>query len=474
VFLSSVIAAAVLAIGTAAAAAADWFVAPLGATARPTAAGTLEDPFVSVHAAITSGRVQGGDRILLLEGEHGPLVLHNRAFASEVTIASLEGRKAHVDNIEITGTSRNLRISRLSVWPRDPKAWRGYLAQTDITVTDVVFESLEIRSARDAYSFMDWDVAKWRERRASGIRMNGPRSTAVRNRIIGVYMGITLMGADSQALRNLVNGYDGDGLRGFGPNTLFHRNRVLNCVDTDDNHDDGFQSFTYSGSGPIRKLTLDGNVIIEWTGAESHPLRCRLQGIGLFAGFYEDLTIINNLVVASQYHGISVYGARRAKIINNTVVHNFGKTTLTPYILITDNKDGTPSSDVLVANNVAMSVRGKVDPANRVEFRNNSVIGTPGAVFENAFAFDYRPKPSSGFIDTADPSVAPPHDMLNQRRPGGALPDRGAYEVLPGMALSEEATETGDDLAAGGDGTVTETPTPGAPGPRWIKLPGTP
>jgi hypothetical protein len=472
-FLSSVFAAALLALGAGATAAADWFVAPPGA-ARPAAAGTLEDPFTSVHAAFASGRVQGGDRILLLEGEHGPLVITNRAPASEVTIASLEGRKAHVDSIEITGTSRNLRIARLSVWPRDPGAWRGYLAQTDATVTDVVFEQLEIRSARDAYSFMDWDVAKWRERRASGIRMNGPRSTALRNRIIGVYMGITLMGADSQALRNLVNGYDGDGLRGFGPNTLFHRNRVLNCVDTDDNHDDGFQSFTYSGSGPIRGLTLDGNVIIEWTGAESHPLRCRLQGIGLFAGFYEDLTIINNLVAASQYHGISVYGARRAKIINNTVVHNFGKTTLTPYILITDNKDGTPSSDVLVANNVAMSVRGKVDPENRVEFRNNSVIGTPGAVFENAFAFDYRPTPSSGFIDTGDPGVAPPHDMLNQRRPGGALPDRGAYEVLPGTALSEKATETGDDLT---EGAVPQQPTLSASpstGPRWIKLPSLP
>ena len=103
-----------------------------------------------------------------------------------------------------------------------------------------------------------------------------------------------------------------------------------------------------------------------------------------------------------------------------------------PYIAVFPRRDSAPSTDILVANNVAMSFQGIASATDRVEFRNNSVIGLPSLVFENPAAFDYRPKASSGFIDTGDATVAPATDVMGQKRPSGPLPDRGAYEVQVG------------------------------------------
>jgi hypothetical protein len=125
-----------------------------------------------------------------------------------------------------------------------------------------------------------------------------------------------------------------------------------------------------------------------------------------------------------------VYGARKAVISHNTVVHSEGLTGPYPYIAVRNHKNGSPNSDVLVANNVAMSFTGSTNMGTAVEFRNNSVVGTPGAVFENPFALDYRPRATSGFIDTADPASASAVDILGKSRPSGKGPDRGAYEII--------------------------------------------
>jgi parallel beta-helix repeat protein len=255
-------------------------------------------------------------------------------------------------------------------------------------------------------------------------------------------------------VENVINFYNGDGLRGLGDNNVFLRNRVFNCIKTDGNHADGFQSFA-GESGSVKGLVLDSNTIIEWTHPDGdHPLRCRLQGIGLFDGFYDDLTIINNLVTTTQYHGISVYGVRKGIISNNTVANTDGVTGPHPYIGVRNHKDGSLTTGVLVSNNLAMSFTGSSDLGSAVEYRNNSVIGTPGAVFENPFALDYRPKATSGFIDSGDAASAPAKDLLGNARPVGKGPDRGAIEV--GGTTQPAPPEENEEIVA--EGPTTEEP----------------
>ena len=389
--------------------------------------GSAQSPFIGVSAAFKSGLLKSGDTLLLRAGKYGPLTLRNIVMDGPVTIRSETNRDAHFDAIMLSGTTRNLTFQNLSIWPQQPDTAVGYRFITDPTTSAITVSGMDIRSDQDAMDYVNWTEEKWNKRKVGGIRLDGANSRALKNTLTGIYVGISTSGANAEVTGNLVKGYNGDGLRPLGTDNVYRNNTVIDCVDTDDNHDDGIQSFATVG-GVVKGLVIDGNIIFEWTKAPTHPLRCRLQGIGFFDGFYDQLTITNNLVTASQYHGISVYGARGAVIANNTVVNSLGVTGVTPYIAVYNHKNGTPPSNVMVANNVAMSIQGTANVAGKVEFRDNSVIGTPQLVFQDPANFDYRPKAESGYIDSAAQDAAPAYDIDGRARPTGAGPDRGAYE----------------------------------------------
>lgn len=449
-----------------------YYVAPPGAVIAGTPDGTEALPFPSLTAAFESGRIAGGDTILLKEGNYGDVEVRGRIFDTPVVIASQLRRTAHLDSLLIAGGSRNLTFQRLSVWPRDPAKGKLQLVRAYADTSDITIERFRIMGAADGENFMSWDAATWEARLFDGILLQGPRSLAIRNRLTAVNMGVSIAGADSQALRNTVNGFNGDGLRGLGDNNVIQSNKVFNCVATNGNHDDGMQSFA-GPSGRVNNLVIDSNAIVEWTGAEDHPLRCTLQGIGLFDGFFDNLVVTNNLIATTNYNGLTVLGARKARVVNNTVVNGRGQTSKFPWLMLGPHKNGTPSSDTVVANNLAMSFMGASSPQQRVEFLDNSVIGTPGAMFENPFAFDYRPKAASGFIDTANDAMAPLRDVMNQKRPSGGASDRGAYETQVGVASASMREFLGtDEDPADDDATgTTSTPATDTTGAKWLKLP---
>ena len=456
-----------------------YYVVPLDAVVAGTPDGTEGLPFLSIDKALKSGKVKGGDTLLLKDGAYGSVTIQaNAAFDIPVTIMSQNGKAAHFDRILLTQDTRNLTLKNLSVWPRDPSSIGPHsLVRAYKTTSDITADGLDIRSEEDADDFMKWDAAKWEARKFNGIVLEGPRDIAIRNTLTGIYTGIFL-GEDSQIIDNIVNGFNGDGINAVSRTTV-RGNRILNCVKTDANHDDGFQSFASNG-GSIIDLVLDSNVIIEWTGAADHPLRGALEGIGLFGGPYVNLKIVNNLVAVSHSHGISIYGAKGALVTNNTVVNIRGLSGTVPYIAIRP-RNGTPSTDVLVVNNVAMSFQSNASTTDHVEFRDNSVIGIPSLVFENPAAFDYRPKASSGYIDTGDATVAPATDVAGHSRPSGPLPDRGAYEVSvhdapvdpvaidPVAVPIERPVKSPTITTITGDKTTTTTTiSPG--GSKWIML----
>ena len=458
-----------------------YYVAPLDAVVTGTPDGTEGLPFLSIDTALKSGKVKGGDTLLLKDGAYGDLSIRkNAAFDVPVTIMSLNGKAAQFDRILLTSDTRNLIFRNLSVWPHDPATGTAYLVRSFDTVSDITLDGLDVRSEEGAGDYMNWDAAKWDARKFSGIMLQGPRSLVTRSKLTAIYHGI-VVGEDSQIIDNIVDGFNGDGMRAFS-RSIVRGNRILNCVKTDGNHDDGFQSFQRNGTSSTTDLVIDSNVFIEWTGAPDHPLRGTLQGIGLFDGPYVNLTIVNNLVAVAHSHGISIYGAKGALVMNNTVVNIRGLSGNVPYIAIRPVRNGgPPSTDVLVVNNVAMSFQGKTSTTDHVEFRDNSVIGVPSLVFENPAAFDYRPKASSGYIDTGDATVAPATDVAGHSRPSGPLPDRGAYEVSvhdapvdpvaidPVAVPIERPVKSPTITTITGDKTTTTTTiSPG--GSKWIML----
>lgn len=416
--------------------AATYYVAPRDA--RPCAAqsGTQSCPFSTPGAALS--KAKGGDTILLMDGDYDGLEIRNRNFDSPVTIMSLNGKKARLEYIKLVRTDSNISFKNLSVWPDDPAGGAGTRIDTDFA-TNLAFDGLDVRSGKDAATYANWSAEEWAARRSKGFQSRGANVTLQNSTFTGVSFGIVLMGDNSKAISNKVMGFSGDGMRALGANNVIEGNFVTDCVRIDANHPDGLQSWSQNGV-PVKNMRIEGNVIIEWSNPIQNPNRCRLQGIGFFDGFYDDIIIRNNVISTTAYHGISIYGGRNVEIVNNTVVNGKGEKQSYPWIGIFKKKSGTPSSDVTLANNLAMKYTGTSDAKNNVLSVSSSVITYPAKVFTDVSKYNYIPKTDSGFIDNGDKTIAPPVDLRNYKRPAGKGPDRGAYET--GSALVSGSNTT--------------------------------
>jgi hypothetical protein len=421
--------------------AATYYVAPQGATISPTADGSQTKPWGSVYSALLVSK--GGDTLMLMDGLHKGIKVYNVAFDSPVTIRSLNAKKARVEWILMTGAVKNFVFRDLSIWPSNLDVIeRRTMIDTGSAVSDIVFDGLDIRSGVDASNYPVWTKVDWDKHNLHGFLVRGPRTRIINNTLTGINFGIQTLGDDALIANNRVMGFAGDGLRALGQKTVVRNNAVTDCVQINENHADGFQS--WRRTVPVDGLVLDGNKIIEWSNGKISPLRCKLQGIGLFDGPYENLVIQNNVVStsATAYHGISVYGVDNAKILNNTVVAISGNPAKSPWLAVYPHKNGTPSTDVMVANNIAMSFKGTSNTTNRVVSVANTVITYPATMFTDVKSFNYVPKAASGYIDTANMLYAPKTDIMGAPRPYGKGPDRGAFEVGSSTTTTTSGTTT--------------------------------
>ena len=143
-------------------------------------------------------------------------------------------------------------------------------------------------------------------------------------------------------------------------------------------------------------------------------------------------------------------------ISNNTVVNLSGNPADRPWILLHDHKNGEPSTDAIVANNLTMKLSTSAASANYTNHIDNSIIFYPASSFKDVLSYDYTPVADSGFIDTANAAYAPDSDIFGGLRPFGAGPDRGAIEV---GALPSDATDSTDSVTGGTSGVSESTST---------------
>jgi hypothetical protein len=461
--------------------AADYYVAPLGAAPVSSPDGSRERPFGSVGAALKSGKIAGGDTVMLMDGSHGGVFFSKIGFDRPVTFRSERVKEAHFDFIQIDGDVRNIIISDVKVW-RPEGDGSGYLVRSYSGATGITLDNVDIRSRENATDYLKWDLTRWAAVAgdgANGVDLRGSGNIVRNSTITGVRYGI-MVGPGSLVENNVIDGFTADGLRGCS-NIIFQKNIVRNAISLSDGvHRDGLQCYSPSASSGLKVV---GNTFIDWAHANrSHPLRGAMQGVGLYDGYYDDLEIVNNIVITTHYHGITVNGTRRARIANNTVVHTEGQAQGYPWISLGKTKVGEPSQNVVVANNLAMKISGTSDAALGNLFTDNRVILDPKAVFEDLSQWNFRPKASSGFLDVANASYAPLTDILGHARPSGAGPDLGAYEVgaSGGAAVEEPMTggtaPTPEPVTTDGSPTETTSPietTPEAPATTSDPAPAT-
>ena len=376
----------------------------------------------TLQALINTGNVVSGDTIILQDGNYGLLDLRLPAFSAPVTIRAEHKGKAHADYIGLR-EGMNVEFADIAVWPTNPYTHYGAHVETWPATSNITFSGMNVRGGVDAAAFPNWSITEWSLRAANGIVIEGTNSVVSNSVFTGVRFGVTLLGEYNRATGNVINGFAGDGLR-TGSHSIFTNNTIKNCVSIDENHADGLQA--YAGAAGVTDVVIDRNWFLEWNLAPN-PLTCGLQGIGMFDGPFSNIIIRNNVVSISNGHGITVRGLDGGKLLFNTVVSANGLPATLPWIAIYPALNGTPSKNVIVANNLAMGYAGQTDMANAVLFTDNGVIGNPATAFEDLKKF--VPTASSGFADSANSTYSLKGDTNRHVRPFGPNPDKGAVEV---------------------------------------------
>lgn len=408
--------------------------------------------------------VQPGDRLILRSGFHGQLWLRGAYNELPITVVAEDGHTPQLSRVFLSAAA-NWQIRGVSISPSHAPT---YSTATMVEVENhgyhgpswkVVVEDCDIFSVDDAST---WTADDWIHVAASGVHVEGENVSVLRNTLRNVRHGISVSGDHAEIRRNTIDGFSADGMRGNGDFGLFEYNTIKNAFagsgHGDGNHDDGFQAFTVGpggvGTGEIRGVVLRGNLFLNHENPE-HPLFSTLQGIGCFDGFYVDWTVENNVVITDHWHGISFYGLRDSRLVNNTVIDIKPGDPGPPWIRVTEHKDDTPSQNVLVRNNLSQSYSlSGID----LTADHNLEVTEPAVHFVDP-PLDVHLLATSPALDAGTALGAPPLDAERIPRPQGAGVDLGAYERHAGVERAPDR----DDPCTGAWDLILTQPDAGTP-----------
>ena len=382
-----------------------------------------DDEKKTVETVNPDGLIDGGDTIYLLEGYHGAIRINRFRNSSLITIQAFDGHSARLASLNIVSSS-NWAIKGLDISSfHGPTTSSRLLEAVGHGWTgpsnDIIFDENSVYSAPDIAS---WSKSDWSERAKFGVYLDAINSVVRNNKISAVSFGITAVSDNALIEGNEVLNFSGDGIRGLGSNSQYIRNFIANGFKVDDNHDDGFQSWTLDGV-PVENVVLDGNRIFYNYNHPNLSLISEIQGIGNFDGFFKNWVVKNNLVVVNHWHGISFSGADNVEVYHNTVVDGDDDATMIPRILISDHKNGSPSKAVEVINNISKVSLASSD----VKAKGNVEIDSKSALFVDHENHNYIPRVNSLANNSGEPIYAGTKDINGRIR--ACSPEVGAFEA---------------------------------------------
>ncbi len=397
----------------------------------------------------TIGKIHAGDTVYLMSGNHGAAIFKTALVNTDyITIQAAPGEHPILDRIQMYNGAK--WIIKGLTFRNDPVTNLATQLVRLTPVDDLIFTDNTMYSTLDAST---WSPDDWDKHGSVGFMYTGNRAVISRNTIKNIRRGATLGGDQIEFSYNSIDVFVDDGLDYTSNHTVISHNIITNHYGKleSGNHNDGIQGWTINGT-IIQSLVIDGNIVIESTGAypwipvipgNGGPADY-IQGISIFDGDWNNITVTNNVVVASISHGLSFSGIKNGLIANNTVL---GQSVNTPFITalgVYNRKDGTPSSNVIIRNNIAntygvaggsvqdhnISLRDK--PWNWDKLNMGPLITNvdPTTIFVNVDPtkgpYDFHLKAGSPAIGAGTSISAPTLDITGKVRDPANM-DLGAY-----------------------------------------------
>lgn len=423
--------------------ATDYYCNP--ATGNMSNPGTMASPWSTLQAVMAAGKTfAAGDVIYLMSGNHGFPVI-SKSNTGNVTITKYAGNDPVINRIDFNGASRwvldNVKIYTTAAPPEAPVLVHPVYPKQNNSLIRIInnssyvtFSNCSIYSIENNTAWKtadDWNYKAWNGVYiTSGSNHITINSCTIRNVNFAVEMSDTQY---NTVQNSTIENFCGDGIRPGSYSTIEY-NTIRDVYLTNGNHYDLIQSFASSG------IVIRGNILTNAT-ADRAFLEYGCQGIGLFDGYFENFVIENNLVILHHYHGISLYGARNCRIVNNTVVKNpVGSTNMMPWIGVFAHKDGTSGSGNIMSNNLVSDIESAVGTAQS----NNIVTTAYTSHFVNYTGFNMHLKTGSNAINAGATANAPAIDLEKKTR--NAPFDVGCYEYGDLPTATDDLPDAGSEV----------------------------
>lgn len=282
---------------------------------------------VAKDVADIIAKAKAGGKVIVRKGAMGPLALNGLKTA--VTIEPEDPTDAaSFSAITATGSS-SVKMTGFKVIPTARAAMgsnQKYLIKTDAASQGLVFEDMLIMGRDDADDFDNWTAADWQAWAWSGVQFLGGNNIARRCKLVGVNFGLSTLAPQNYFDDNTIFGYSGDGIRLNGDRCEAVRNRITDGVLINSNHPDALQAFgkynsTAKTYADLTGLVIEDNEFIEWTIRPSNPLRAKMQGIGGYNGRWVDAVVRKNRILSSSFTGMTLNNGVNATVTDNYFGH---------------------------------------------------------------------------------------------------------------------------------------------------------
>ena len=300
--------------------------------------------------------IQPGDTIVLMSGDHGAVDVPGYVNADFISV--------------VAGKDQSPLVRSMHLWASSHWLFRGVKFQAAKTASDTNRPLVNIESHNwlgpsdnivivdSSFSTEDetrgWRAEDWVNKPFEpGLASSARCMTLSNNHLYNLRDAISITGDHSLIEANLIEDFGNDGIDIIASDLVIRGNRIRSGrhTPTEQLHADGIQGWTWPRDATNRNVVIDSNSVINLNPANDNDL----QGISIFDGQWDGLTVTNNVVVTNAWHGIALYGVTNAVVANNTVAAARPDLFKT-WLMIHDSKGKAPSRNVLVRNNIAVQI----------------------------------------------------------------------------------------------------------------------
>ena len=341
----------------------------------------------------SKGKIHAGDTIKLMSGDHGKVSFQSAEYqnTSDITVESEEGESPTLSQVSVK-FAKNWTFRGITF--RCPESiGKGYMLFRGVEVSGFTFDQCRFQSIEDATVWSDDD---WTTKCAQyGLWLSGEDCTVTGCHFYAVENCLAIDGANYLVDGNRAEFFLNDGIEFCVSNSRITRNRIHDQYNLASNifHHDGIQGWSLKGVHQ-KNIVIDSNFVARSTGKYKSipPVSSAVfQGISIFDGPFSDVTISNNVVMATASHGIALYGCTDSTIERNTVIY----------------QGQNPAKPCWIGVFVGKPKWGAVEPSN-IKIRNNIAptyaLTKMGVELENNFSFKAPGKPYQTSVTIVDPS----------------------------------------------------------------------